>query len=378
MTVADGQEAIEHAIAALAPQCDVLIISGGLGPTLDDLTRQAIAAVLGVELEVHPLAMEKLTAYFARLKRPMAESNKIQAMIPRGADMIENTCGTAPGIAASYRVPHSAHSCRLFAMPGVPSEMKAMFARDVLPQLTSAAGGAALISRTLHTFGMGESNLGQMIAALMQRGRNPSVGTTVANSQVSLRINSHFPSRVQALAELEKTAAACRQILGDLIFGEDDQTLAGVVAQMLVPRYHLAIAESGVEGVLARMLSDVPGSNRFFAQGWIASSDQAKTAMLQIPPELLSQHAGVSESVAGAMAAQARQLSGCDFGLAVAGVADASADAFGSFAIALAHADGVLTRTFHFTGDRDLVRDRSAKMALTMLRYHLLGKTMPF
>ena len=381
VTVSDDQGAIEAAIAALAAEGDVLIISGGLGPTLDDLTRQAIAAVLGVPLEIHAAALEKLAAFFARLNRPMAESNKIQAMIPRGARMIENTCGTAPGVAGVIQTQAPPHSCRFFAMPGVPSEMKAMFEGSVLPELARAASGAALVSRTLHTFGVGESNLGQTITALMRRGRNPSVGTTVANSQVSVRIYAHFPSVEQAQAELDKTTAACRELLGDLIFGQDEQTLAGVVAQMLTAGQTLAVAESGSDGALARMIGEIPRSGEFFHYGWIAVSDNAKKALLHVAANLIREFGPTSEPVAAAMAASARRISSSTFAMALSGNPDAAGDERflpGTFAIALAHPAGVQTRSFRFSGEREILRDRAAKMALTMLRFYLLGKAMPF
>src|ERR1700712_2521334 len=178
-TVPDDQPAIEQAIRSTAAQCDVLLISGGLGPTEDDLTRQALAAVLGQPLEMNDEALRKLTAWFAHLKRPMAESNKIQAMLPRGAEMIENHSGTAPGIATLYTTGDQKQSCQIFVMPGVPKEMKGMLTRDILPRLRSLGGGAAILSRTLHTFGVGESTIGETLGDLMQRGRSPSVGTTV-------------------------------------------------------------------------------------------------------------------------------------------------------------------------------------------------------
>ena len=385
-TVGDDQKATERAIiSAAAGQCDALIISGGLGPTEDDLTRQAIAAVLGVELEVNPQAMETLTAFFRRIKRPMAESNKVQAMIPRGATLIENTCGTAPGIDAIHATGDLKHSCRLFAMPGVPREMKAMFARDVLPQLAKAAGGAAIVSRTLHTFGVGESNVGETLGELMRRGRNPSVGTTVANGIVSVRVNSHFDSREKATEELERTVHACRAVLGDLIFGQDDQTLAEGVADLLVAKGEagrLAVAESGTDGALAKMLSDVPESGRFFEQGWVVASNHAKITALGVSPQQLGELGPVAGQVAETMATTARELACTPLALAVTGAADAAGPKatrpFGLFAIALAHPGGTTSREFQLSGDRDLIRDRAAKMALSVLRFHLLGKPLPF
>ncbi len=228
-TVPDDQRAIEAAIREAACRCDVLIISGGIGPTEDDLTRQALAAVMEVELELNEQWLAKLHEFFKNRARPMPETNKIQAMIPRGATMIENTAGTAAGIRAtvdlekplndalvplSLRIgftPAKVEPCDVFVMPGVPKEMKIMFERSVLPHIKAKGGGAVILSRTLHTFGLGESWVAEQLGSLMMRQQNPSVGTTVSQGIVSLRINARFDSRERAQEELDKTIAACRE-----------------------------------------------------------------------------------------------------------------------------------------------------------------------
>jgi nicotinamide-nucleotide amidase len=388
-TVPDDLLAIKEALIAAAPRCQVVIASGGLGPTEDDLTRQALAAVLGVPLENDAGALRDLTAWFAKLGRPMGENNKVQAMFPRGTTPIENTCGTAPGIRAGIQ------KSRVYVMPGVPKEMKEMFQGSILPELRAmpGAGGSAIVSRTLHTFGAGESLIGERLGELMDRRRNPSVGTTVSGGVVSVRINSYFPSREQALAELEKTAAACRERLGDLVYGQEDQTLAEVVAGLLrsdsVPEslraYQpvLATAESCTGGLLAKMLTDIPGSSSYFRQGYVTYSNESKTDLLLVPAELIAAHGAVSEAVAQAMARGAQEQSGAPYALAITGIAGPDGGTpqkpVGTVCIALANGtQPVSVRTFRFPGDREMVRDRSAKMALTMLRFALLGRPMPF
>jgi PncC family amidohydrolase len=491
LTVGDGQTEIESAIRESIPLCDFLICSGGIGPTEDDLTRQALAGVLGTELEMNQAWLAHLQEWFHKLNRPMSPLNRVQAMIPRGAQMIENTAGSAAGIAATVEARPDVSSllrgmplnefrgrpigrvllklgklsseqviealthqkrqsppellgailvalgyvtesditiacaaqrgdegsllaqsgksgqplvgpggqpldrplkCRIFCMPGVPKEMKAMFTRDVLPQVRSAGGGAVILSRTLHTFGMGESNVAELLKGhgdLMMRGRNPSVGTTVSGGVVSLRLNARFPSAQQATSELAATEADCRAALGDLIYGQDDETLPLVVARLLFEDAiaqqsapALATAESCTGGLLAKYLTDVPGSSRYFRQGYITYQDQAKTSLLGVSSELIAEHGAVSEPVAQAMAGGARQKSGAAFALGITGIAGPGggtpAKPVGTVCIALATPQSTLARTFTFFGDRDMIRDRSAKMALTLLRFHLLGKTMPF
>ncbi len=226
-TVPDDQKQIEDAIRLAISRCDVLLISGGIGPTEDDLTRQAIAVVMNVDLEMNPNWLAKLTEFFKSRNRVMPEINKIQAMIPRGAEMIDNTAGTAAGIHAVIG------ACNVFSMPGVPREMKAMFTLSALPYIRQQSGGAVILSRTLHTFGLGESAVAEKLGTLMKRGSNPSVGTTVANGIVSLRLNARFESISRATQQLEAVTAACQTALGDLIFGHDDQTLPHAIANLM-------------------------------------------------------------------------------------------------------------------------------------------------
>jgi nicotinamide-nucleotide amidase len=314
----------------------------------------------------------------------MPQTNQIQAMIPQGCRIIENTNGTAAGMDATYQSPDQKTICRIFVMPGVPKEMQAMFARDVLPHISSASGtGAVILSRMLHTFGLGESWVAEQLDDLMRRDRNPSVGTTVSGGIVSLRINARFDSRERAQEELESTELACREALGDVIFGVDDQTLQEVVASWLaIAHKTVTTAESCTGGLLAKMLTDVPGSSDYFKMGFITYSNQAKYERLGVPTEMINLYGAVSEPVVQSMATNAKRLAKADYALAISGVAGPTGGSatkpVGTVCIALVHNDGVLARTFNFPGDRAAIRDRSAKMALTMLRFELLGKRLPF
>jgi competence/damage-inducible protein CinA-like protein len=378
-TVADDQAAIEEAIREGATRCDALIISGGLGPTADDLTRQALAAVMGQPLDMNRRWLEELEKFFAARKRLMPEANRIQAMIPRTATMIFNTAGTAAGIEARVG------DCRVFVMPGVPKEMKIMFERDVLPHLRDAGGGAAIVSRTLHTFGLGESAVAEMLGDLMTRGRNPSVGTTVSNGIVSLRVNSRFGSVREAWDKLEATVGECRRALGALIYGEDEQTLQAVVGRVLKSAPSsptVATAESCTGGLLGKMLTDLPGSSAYYRFGWVTYANQAKEEQLGVPAATLQEYGAVSEPVVRAMAEGARTRAKSTYALSISGIAGpdggTAAKPVGTVCIALAHPSGTEARSFLFPGDREFIRDRSAKMALTMLRYHMLGEKTPF
>jgi len=390
LTVADDQRAIEQAIEESVGRCDVLLISGGIGPTEDDLTRQALAAVMNVPLELDERWLAQLRKFFDRLGRSMPEGNKIQAMIPRGTTMIFNHAGTAAGIDATYVSGDQKTVCRVFVMPGVPKEMKSMFTRDVLPHARQMGGGAVILSRTLHTFGSGESAVAEKIGPQMMRGRNPSVGTTVSGGVVSVRINSSFGSHDEAARELASTEAACRAALGDLVYGADDETLQEVVGRKLIegmPGRTVATAESCTGGLLAKMLTDKPGSSAYFDRGFVTYANAAKEDLLDVPGPLLAEHGAVSEPVVRAMAEGVLRNTGAYYALAISGVAGPGGGTpqkpVGTVCIALATDRGstqpqVTVRTFNFPGDREMIRDRSAKMALTMLRFHVLGKDLPF
>jgi nicotinamide-nucleotide amidase len=413
ITVPDDQTAIEQTLRESAGRCDFLIVSGGIGPTEDDLTRQALAKVMGVELEENAQWLGELHKFFEARGRAMPAINRIQAMIPRGAEMVFNTAGTAAGIhaviegsrvgvqgsgkadthPASFLNPEPRtlrpFLCHVFITPGVPKEMKAMFTRDILPLAKQAAGGAVILSRTLHTFGLGESAIAEMLGDLMRRDRNPSVGTTVSGGVVSLRLNSRFPSEQQAREELQKTEVACRAALGDLIYGQDEQSLPAVVAGLLLAdstatQFAPAVgtAESCTGGLLAKMLTDIPGSSRYFRQGYVTYSNEAKQDLLNVPAELIAQNGAVSREVAEAMAVGTQTQAGVAYALAITGIAGPDGGTpqkpVGTVWIGLAHRRGCAARVFLFPGDREMIRDRSAKMALTLLRFHLLGKPMPF
>jgi nicotinamide-nucleotide amidase len=211
------------------------------------------------------------------------------------------------------------------------------------------------------------------------------VGPTVAGGIVSLRINARSSdTRGHAERELEETERQCRKVLGDLIYGSDEQTLATVVGEMLArqPVRLVATAESCTGGLLAKTITDVPGSSHYFQRGWITYSNQAKMDLLNVPADLLQRDGAVSESVVRAMAESARRQSGAEFALAISGIAGpdggTAAKPVGTVCIALAHPNETIARTFNFPGNREWVRDRAAKMALTLFRFQLLGKVVPF
>lgn len=374
-TVPDDQAAIVQAVRSAAQSAEWVVITGGLGPTQDDLTRQALAELQSVPLILHLPSLARIEKYFKDHGRAMTESNRIQAMAPSGAIILDNAQGTAPGLRLEIG------RTTVFAMPGVPHEMKAMFERHLAP-LVGAQAGRTILSHKLNAFGIGESVVGETLGDLMRRDRNPMVGTTVSAGIVSIRIRSDFPTRSQAQTELDNTVSAVRQKLGSSIFSEGNDSMAEVVGGLLHARQQtLATAESCTAGLVAAMLTEVPGSSAWFLGGWVVYANRMKTTALGVPDKLIAREGAVSEGVVRQMAEQALERSAGDYALALTGIAGPDGGSLekpvGTVWIGLGkRAVGkiqVQTERFLMMGNRAMIRDRSAKAALNMLRLELLG-----
>lgn len=378
VTAPDDLPTMVREIRRAAELADAVILSGGLGPTADDLTREALADVLGVALEVRPEWVERIRAFFTSRRRTMPEANVVQARFPVGTEPIENTCGTAPGIRATVG------RATVFAMPGVPREMEVMFDRDVRPHLAARAGGDVLLCHMLHCYGAGESEIGERISDLMQRGRNPSVGTNVQQTIISIRVLAHSSDRAAAERMLDETRVELRRRLGPLVFGENDETLASAVAALLKSRGRtVTTAESCTGGLLAKCLTDVPGSSAYFIDGVISYANAAKTRLLDVPADLIERHGAVSAAVAEAMARGALGRSGTDYALSITGVAGPDGGTtekpVGLVYVGLADR-GACEVTEHRLGEfltRMEIRERTCKIALNRLRLALISQ-QPF
>ncbi|MBN2447995.1 MAG: competence/damage-inducible protein A [Phycisphaerae bacterium] len=373
VAVADDLAATADVALAAAGAAEVVLITGGLGPTDDDLTRAALARAAGVELVFDETSLAHIRGFFAARGREMLERNRTQAMLPRGAKAILNTCGTAPGVELRLR------GCPCYVMPGVPFEMRAMFERDIEPVLRVAAAGRALRQRRLHLFGMPESEVGDVLADLMVRGRNPEVGTTATLGIIGVRINAAGDSAAEADVLLDETEREVRQRIGTPVFGRDEDTLAGVVGRMLVGRgATVSTAESCTGGLIAKELTDVAGSSAYFLGGAVTYSNAAKTAVLGVDEELIAAHGAVSEPVAAAMASGARARFGSDYAVSTTGIAGPGGGTaqkpVGLVYIGLATPTDtvVLERRFGGSVPREAIREWAARTALNRLRTWLL------
>ena len=367
VVVGDDAGAIAQAVSAAAAKADLVVITGGLGPTPDDLTRQGLAQALAVKLREDRRQAERISAFFAARHISMKPSVRAQALLPAGAEPIDNDCGTAPGIAASLA------GVGIFALPGPPREMQAMFETKVLAQLPPAGGIAC---RLVHTFGAGESDVAEKIADLMAAPGGSAIGTTVQTGIVTVRVTANAESKAAAEAAAEADAARIRRRLGELVFGAGGDTLAAVVGQALRSAGDsLAVAESCTAGMLGEMLTAVPGASRYFLGGVVAYADEAKTALLGVPAELIRAHGAVSEPVAQALAAAAAERFGADWGIGITGIAGptggSSDKPVGLVFIGLAGPGGVAAHRCIFPGSREVVRRRASLAAMNYLRLAL-------
>ena len=376
LTVADALAPIRDAIAASCREAEVVLITGGLGPTPDDLTREALSDALGTELVFDPRSFERIEAYFRQRKRRMHADNRRQAMIPGSAKPIENTCGTAPGICAGL------HDADVFCLPGVPYEMREMFERSVGPKLAAVGAGRVIRHRVLRTMGMSESEVGKKLADLMRRDRNPTVGTGATELVIAIRMTAISENSEDAERLLQADAAEARRRLGDVVFGEGEETPADAVARLLIERgATISTAESCTGGLIAKRLTDVPGSSGYMMQGFVTYSNEAKCKLLGIPEGLIEAHGAVSREIAEAMAANCRRISGTDYALSATGIAGpggATAEKpVGLVFVGLATREGTTAKELRLGENlsRAQVRARTAKIGLNLLRLDILRST---
>ncbi len=369
-TAADDLDSIVRSLKLAGEDAQVVLATGGLGPTDDDLTRQAFAELLGTDLQLKKELLQKIEDYFANRNLQMSAKNKIQAYIPAGAKALVNNLGTASGIIAKSKG-------KLFvAVPGVPVEMKQMFEESVLPELKEMGGKQAVIVRKLRCFGTGESNIAESLGQLCQRGRNPQIDFTAKDGIITLYIVATAEDENTAKQMAEENEKLLRSKLGDLIYGTAEQTLAQVVGERLTKQGKtIAVAESCTGGTLAKLLTDVPGATKYFTQGWVIYSNTAKISQLGISADLISKHGAVSEEVAEAMALSAKKEAKTDFAIGITGIAGPTGGSkqkpVGLVYICLCSDNKCETKRVGFSHGREAIRLRAAQSALNMLRLKL-------
>ena len=369
-TVGDDVDSIVGVLKLASSDADIVLVTGGLGPTDDDLTRQAFGKLVGTELQLQNELLERIRSFFADRNLQMSAKNRIQAYIPAGTKALANNLGTASGIMAEVE------DKLLIAMPGVPSEMKRMFEESVLPEMKRVAGGQAVVIRKLKCFGAGESTISELLGGLCQRGRNPLINCTVGQGVITLAIVATAKDKNTAQRMAEKDEKLLRNALGKMVYGTGEQSLAEVVGRKLAKhKKTIAVAESCTGGTLAKLLTDVPGASRYFTHGWVTYSNEAKIGELGVPAELIEKYGAVSEQIAESIARCARKKAGTSFAIGITGIAGPTG-ASGQKPVGLVYISidsdaGLETGRFIFPGDRESIRLRAAQTALNMLRLKL-------
>ena len=368
LTVADDEEAIAAALRELALGWDSVVVTGGLGPTPDDLTAAAAARAAGVPLEQSAGALAHLERFAREIPGGLHPANNRQALVPAGSSLIPNPLGTACGFALRI------YGARFFFLPGVPFEMERMLEESVLPALIEASGGSPGLRRTLKIFGVSEAAAAAELAGLLPEDSPVQLAYCVKFPEIHLILRA--PARHEAL--LEAGAAAIRERLGRYLFAEDDETMDSVLASLFRRSgATLALAESCTGGLIAARITRRAGSSAWFLEGAVTYSNSAKVRMLQVPGELIESRGAVSAGVAAAMATGARDASGADLALSVTGIAGPDGGTpekpVGTVFIALAGENSCAVKQYQFPGDRDRVRTITCFAALNLLRKHLLS-----
>ena len=366
-SVGDNVERIAAAIEEGLARADAVICAGGLGPTVDDLTRDAVAAATNRPLVLHAPSLREIEDMFAKLGRKMAENNKRQALIPQGAIVLENPLGSAPG----FIVDDGRRA--VIAMPGPPRELIPMLRDHALPWLVRRFGlDSAIVTRVLHTTGVAESDLDERIADLFREGKNPSIAVLASPGLVDVKITAKAKNREAALALIAPLEAQVRERLGDCVFATDQRSLEASLGEALRARgWTIATAESCTGGLVGRMIALVPGASDYFRGGVIAYSNGAKRDLLGVGAEVLERFGAVSEEVAAAMAAGARERLGSTIAVSVTGIAGPGGATpekpVGLVYVGVASAQGKTdVRRMKLPGDRETIQRRAALAALLL------------
>ena len=369
--VGDNRELLSEAFREALKRVPLIIASGGLGPTEDDLTRETVAELLGRKLRRNDAILRYIEGRFRALGRPMPEVNVRQAMVPEGAEILENPRGTAPGL----WLEDGGRSIVL--LPGPPREIKPLFREQVLPRLERRVSGVRMFHREIRVTGLGESSVEQRIVGIYKR--FPEVNTTVLAApgeiQVHLRMWTEDAQRSQSM--LDEIVQGFELALTDRIFSRDGSSLEEVVAaDLTMHNATISAAESCTGGLLAQRLTSVAGSSSYFLGGLVCYSNELKTAWAGVPVELIQSKGAVSSEVAIALAEGVRRRVGSTFGIGITGIAGPGGGSeekpVGTVHIALAHAGGVNDRGVRLPGDREGIRWQASQIALDLVRVHFL------
>jgi nicotinamide-nucleotide amidase len=365
--VGDNLERLADAVRRAAARSQIVILSGGLGPTEDDLTRDAVGLALDRKQIFHADIAEALEQRFAQMKRKMAEVNRRQAMILEGAEILPNDRGTAPG----QWIDEGETS--LMLLPGPPHELKAMFTRQCMPRLERRVPKQAILTLVMRVAGMAESDLDQLISPVYKKYENPATTILAAAGDIQVHLRARCATETEAAVLLAEVAGPIELLLGDRIYSRNGDSLEAVVGELLRKQHStLAVAESATGGLLAERITSVPGSSEYFLGGFVTYTKKMKAELLGVPEETLATHGAVSKQTAEAMALGTRRRTGATYALAITGTAGPSSGGeeapVGTVYVGLADASGCQVNHRQFLGDRARIRVFATQLALDLLR----------
>jgi nicotinamide-nucleotide amidase len=368
--VGDDDARLEEVVKDAVKRSRVVITTGGLGPTEDDITRKVVARALGRRLTLDENVLNEIRARFQSFGVNMPERNSRQAMVIDGSEVLPNPNGTAPGLYLQER------DCSIALLPGPPREMKPMFENHVLQRIEKLAGETRFATRVLRVAGMGESAVDEKISPIYTQFENPTTTILFNSSEIEIHLRAHGRTENDAEALLDHVSLKIEQALGNSVFSFRGETMEEVVGRRLaMTKFTLAVAESCTGGLIAQRLTNVPGSSEYFKEGVVTYSDAAKTRLLGVDKKVIKEFGAVSQQVARDMARGVRHKAKTDFGLAVTGVAGPSGTEekpVGLVFIALADDAHTEHKRFMLPGDRELIRWRASQAALDMLRRRLI------
>lgn len=372
VVVGDNHERMTDAIRAAAARADAVLITGGLGPTPDDATREAICAAAGLEMVYNREYADDMAARWRKLGRPFPDNNLRQAEHPQGARLLPNSRGTAPGLVVRHE------GALIIALPGVPAEMRRMFEDGAVGVLAEESGeSGALVSRMLRTWGRGESAVAEILDDIYHEGANPSLAYLASAGEVKVRISAKAPDEGRARAMIAPVEAEVRRRLGTSVFAADEQTIEEIILEEAARRgWTIGAAESVTSGMVAARLSARPGSSAVFRGGVAAYHPQVKVGILGVPPAVLEERGAVSPETARAMAEGAARALGADAAVAVTGSAgpEPLERPPGTVVAAVRTPRDVRAKILRLPGDRERVRAYAATSALQLLRLALIGE----
>ncbi|MCG8498826.1 MAG: competence/damage-inducible protein A [Firmicutes bacterium] len=369
--VGDNHNRLKDTFQHALNRSDIVIFTGGLGPTKDDLTKETIAEILALPLELHEESLQRIKGFFKSIHRQMSHNNEKQAYLPKGCTVLQNDYGTAPGclIEKDGKI--------VVMLPGPPREMKPMFNNYVFPIIRSETSDI-IYSKVLRIFGIGESSLEEELADIIETQSNPTIAPYAKEGEVTLRITAKCENEEEAQERIQQVEQKIRQRLGITVYGEGEESLEEVVSNLLIQKgVTIAAAESCTGGLLAEKLSRTPGISSCFNRGMITYSNESKVELLGVSQETLNQYGAVSEQTALEMAKGVRERSKVDVGISITGIAGPGGGStekpVGLVYVAMATEHKCWCQTLRLAGNRERIRNMTSMRALDMIRRYLIS-----